>query len=110
MYFNLNSKLSTYVALNLLFRILRKLKFFAIIKQDKKAIGDCMNISYEPLWKLLKSRNMNKKDLLEKANLTTNRIANMAKNEYISLRNIEKICLALDCKVEDVVEIYKENN
>ncbi len=54
-----------------------------------------MNISYEPLWNLLKSRNMRKKDLLEKANLTTNCIANMSKNEYISLRNIEKICEAL---------------
>lgn len=62
-----------------------------------------MNISYEPLWKLLKSRNMKKKDLLEKANLTTNCIANMGKNEYISLRNIERICEALQCDIGEVV-------
>lgn len=47
-----------------------------------------MNISYEPLWNLLKSRNMKKKDLLEKVNLTTNCIANMGKNEYVSLKNM----------------------
>ncbi|MFY1027834.1 helix-turn-helix domain-containing protein [Actinobacillus seminis] len=68
-----------------------------------------MNISYEPLWNLLKSRNMKKKDLLEKANLTTNCIANMGKNACISLKNIGKICEALNCKIEDVIEIIKEN-
>lgn len=66
-----------------------------------------MNISYEPLWNLLKSRNMKKKDLLEKANLTTNCIANMGKNEYISLKNIEKICIALSCTPNDVIK-FKE--
>ncbi|WP_341433864.1 helix-turn-helix domain-containing protein, partial [Mesomycoplasma ovipneumoniae] len=50
---------------------------------------------------------MNKKDLLEKANLTTNCIANMGKNEYISLRNIEKICEALQCNVEQVISFKK---
>ncbi|WP_337904008.1 helix-turn-helix transcriptional regulator [Mesomycoplasma ovipneumoniae] len=93
--------------LNSLFRNLGKLKFFAIIKQDKKAIWDCMNISYQPLWNLLKSRNMKKKDLLEKANLTTNCIANMSKNEYISLKNIEKICKVLQCNVEQVISFKK---
>ncbi|WP_337903587.1 helix-turn-helix transcriptional regulator [Mesomycoplasma ovipneumoniae] len=44
-----------------------------------------------------------KKDLLEKANLTTNCIANMGKNKYISLRNIEKICKALQCDIGEVV-------
>lgn len=66
-----------------------------------------MNISYEPLWNLLKSRNMKKKDLLEKANLTTNCIANMGKNEYISLKNVEKICDALECNVEQVISFKK---
>ncbi|MDW2921769.1 helix-turn-helix transcriptional regulator [Mesomycoplasma ovipneumoniae] len=66
-----------------------------------------MSISYEPLWNLLKSRNMKKKDLLEKANLTTNCIANMSKNEYISLKNIKKICEALQCNVEQVISFKK---
>lgn len=63
-----------------------------------------MNISYEPLWNLLKSGNMKKKDLLEKSTLTTNCIANMGKNSCISLKNIWKICEALNYKIEDVVE------
>ncbi|MBW9212548.1 helix-turn-helix transcriptional regulator [Trueperella sp. zg.1013] len=69
-----------------------------------------MNISYEPLWNLLKSRNMKKKDLLEKASLTSNCIANMGKNEYISLKNIEKICKALKCNIGDIVEFNLGGN
>ncbi len=108
MYFSLNSKLSTYVALDLLFRILRKLKFFAIIKQDKKAIGDCMNISYEPLWNLLKSRNMKKKYLKKTSGISSNIVARMGKDEGVSLETIVKICAALDCKIEEMVEIIRD--
>ena len=28
---------------------------------------------------------------------------------YINLDSIEKICLAMDCKIEDMVEIKKNN-
>ncbi|MHA0315129.1 helix-turn-helix domain-containing protein [Mesomycoplasma ovipneumoniae] len=68
-----------------------------------------MTISYESLSNLLKSRNMKKKDLLERANLTTNCLANMPKNEYISLRNIVKICEVLNCNIEEVINLKKEN-
>lgn len=66
-----------------------------------------MKISYQPLWKLLQSKNMKKKDLRKKANLTTNCIANMGKNEYISLKNLEKICQALDCNIGEVISFEK---
>lgn len=68
-----------------------------------------MAISYKPLWHLLIEKEMNKEDLKRKANITSNIIARMGKNSYINLESIEKICLALDCKVDDVVFIYKEN-
>lgn len=62
-----------------------------------------MSLSYEPLWKELKKRKMRKQDLLEQANLTTNVIASMGKNKYISLRNLEKICRTLNCTLDNVV-------
>jgi len=30
----------------------------------------------------------------------------MGKNEYISMRNLEKICKALNCTPNDVMEFY----
>lgn len=62
-----------------------------------------MAISYNNLWKLLIDRGMTKTDLRIKAGLTTFAIAQLGKNEYVSLKVIEKICDALDCDISDVV-------
>ena len=68
-----------------------------------------MAISYKPLWHLLVEREMNKEDLKQKANITSNIVARMGKNKYVNLESIEKICKALDCKIEQVVEIIHTN-
>lgn len=68
-----------------------------------------MAISYKPLWHLLVEKEMKKDDLKKAAGITSNVIARMGKNTYINLESLEKICLALDCRVEDVVEIIKED-
>lgn len=62
-----------------------------------------MAINYNNLWKLLIDRGMTKTDLRIKAGLTTSAIAQLGKNEYVSLKVIEKICNALDCDISDVV-------
>lgn len=62
-----------------------------------------MAISYNNLWKLLIDRGITKTDLRIKAGLTTSAIAQLGKNEYVSLKVIEKICDALDCDISDVV-------
>ena len=66
-----------------------------------------MAISYKPLWHLLVEKEMDKEDLKKAANITSNIVSRMSKNAYVNLDSIEKICLALDCRIEDVVEIIK---
>ncbi|MDW2861308.1 helix-turn-helix transcriptional regulator [Mesomycoplasma ovipneumoniae] len=68
-----------------------------------------MAISYTPLWHLLLEKEMNKEDLKRESGITSNIIARISKGNYVKLESIEKICLALDSKVEDVVVIHKEN-
>ena len=51
---------------------------------------------------------MNKEDLKRAANITSNIVSRMSKNAYVNLDSIENICLAMDCKIEDVVEVIKE--
>lgn len=65
-------------------------------------------ISYDPLWKLLIDKNMTKTELREKVGFSTNTLAKLSKNESVTLSTLEKICLYLDCKIEDIVEIKKE--
>ena len=62
-------------------------------------------ISYKPLFVTLAKKCMTKSDLRIALNMVSGTIAKMAKNQYISLENIDKICLYLDCKVEDVIEV-----
>lgn len=69
-----------------------------------------MGISYKPLWHLLLEKDMNKSDLKEKAQITSNVIARMSKNTYVDLKTIEKICIALNCSPNEIFEIIKDND
>ena len=62
-----------------------------------------MPVEYSKLWKLLIDKKMNKTQLKEAAHISTNAIAKMGKNEAVSLETLEKICTALDCRIEDIV-------
>lgn len=67
-----------------------------------------MALSYKPLWHLLIEKKMNKEDLKRAANITSNIVSRMSKDTYVNLDSLEKICLALDCTLNDVVEIVKD--
>ena len=64
-----------------------------------------MAISYDKLWKLLIDKKMNKTQLKEEAQISTNVVAKLGKNESVSLESIEKICFALHCNIGDIVDI-----
>ena len=64
-----------------------------------------MEISYKPLWHTLLERGMSKEDLRIKAKLTTNAIANMGKDRNVSMATLLRICEALQCNFDAVVEI-----
>lgn len=64
-----------------------------------------MQISYKPLWHTLLEKGMSKEDLRIKAKLTTNAIANMGKDQNVSLTTLMKVCEALQCNLDSVVEL-----
>jgi len=67
-----------------------------------------MSMNYNKLWKMLIDRNMMKKDLIQMAGISTNAMAKMGKGGDVSTQVLRKICAALDCKIEDIVEIIAE--
>ena len=67
-----------------------------------------MALSFNKLWKMLIDRNMMKKDLIQMAGISTNAMAKMGKGGDVSTQVLRKICTALDCKIEDIVEIIAE--
>ena len=67
-----------------------------------------MAISYNRLWKLLIDNHMKKKDLKDKAELSTATMAKLGKNESVSLDVLVRICKVLNCEIGDVVEVVKD--
>lgn len=66
-----------------------------------------MAMNYDKLWKLLIDKKMMKKDLVAKAGISTNAMANMGKGMDVSTRVLRKICEVLDCELDDIVEIER---
>lgn len=67
-----------------------------------------MAVSYKKLWKLLIDKDMLKKELAEKADISTFTISKMSKGESVTTDTLVKICKALDCNLDDIVELVDE--
>ena len=67
-----------------------------------------MKISYSRLWKLLIDKKMNKTALKEVACISNSTLAKMGRDETVSMEVIGRICDALNCRMEDVIEIIPE--
>ena len=66
-----------------------------------------MIVSYKKLWKLLIDRYLKKKDLAEMAGISDYTITKMGKGENVTVETLGKICFALDCKLDDIMEFIK---
>ena len=63
-----------------------------------------MAVNYNRLWHLLIDKGMKKKDLRKAAGISTNTLAKLSKYDNVSTSLNAKICEALKCNVEDVME------
>lgn len=71
-----------------------------IIQEENKML----KITYNKLWKMLIDKNMNKQDLREAAGISSASIAKLGKGDNITTDILLKICEAMDCKLEDIME------
>lgn len=67
-----------------------------------------MAVSYKRLWKLLIDRDMKKGELCKLAGISNASITKMGKNGCITTDVLDKICTALRCNIEDIMEIIQE--
>ena len=68
-----------------------------------------MAISYKRLWKLLIDKDLKKKDLAEIADVSTYTISKLNRSENVNTDTITKICKALDCSFDDIMEIVDDD-
>lgn len=69
-----------------------------------------MSVSYKKLFKLMIDHDLKKKDLREMASIGNSTMTKLANNENVTMEVIAKICSALDCKMDDIVEIIPDEN
>lgn len=68
-----------------------------------------MRYNYNKLWKLLIDKKMSRTAMRKQAGISTNILAKMGKDEPISMKSLEKICISLKCELDDIVEIFDES-
>lgn len=64
-----------------------------------------MAVTYKKLFKILIDRDMKKQELAEKAQLCPATISKMAAGDNVTMEVVEKVCRALDVKVDDICEL-----
>ena len=69
-----------------------------------------MAVSYKKLWKMLIDKDMKKKDLCEKAGISTASVTKMGKGGHVTTEVLVKICAAMECTMDDIMEIVPEKN
>jgi DNA-binding Xre family transcriptional regulator len=67
-----------------------------------------MAVSYKKLWKLLIDRDMKKKDLCKKAGISSASVTKMGKGGHVTTEVLVKICKALDCGIDDIMEVVSD--
>lgn len=69
-----------------------------------------MAVCYNKLFKLLIDRKMSNARLASEAGISLNIITRLKRDQYIAMDTIEKICVALDCRVDDILEFVSIEN
>ena len=71
-----------------------------------------MQVDYKKLWiRLIEKGIKNKTDLIPLAGISTNILAKLNKDEYVSMESLAKICNALSCDIGDIctIKVTEEN-
>ena len=69
-----------------------------------------MAASYKKLWKLLIDKDLKKKDLISIAEISNYTLNKLTKGENVTTDILGRICKALDCNVEDIMEFVENDN
>ena len=67
-----------------------------------------MAVCYKKLWHILLDRDMMKRDLQKAAGLTGYAMHKLSRDEDVTTETLEKICKALDCTADEIIEFVSD--
>ena len=65
-------------------------------------------ITYDPLWKTLKEKNISQYKLLNDYNVSRGMLDNLKHNRSITMTTLNQLCEMFDCEIADVIEYKKD--
>ena len=86
-----------------------KIGLFHIFKKFCKNRRTEMSVCYNRLFKLMIDKKISNNELASKAGVSLNIITRLKCDQYIAMDTIEKICVALECSVDEILEFIPEN-
>ena len=66
-------------------------------------------IIFDRLWKTMEARGISTYTLRERCGIDSKTVRRLRANENIETKTLDKLCAALDCKLEDIAEYIKDN-
>ncbi|MBO4983563.1 MAG: helix-turn-helix transcriptional regulator [Clostridia bacterium] len=65
-------------------------------------------IVFDKLWKIMSEKGVSTYKLREECGLDSKTIRRLRANENIETKTLNKLCIALNCKIEDIMEFIPE--
>ena len=67
-----------------------------------------MTVNYNKLWKKLIDLEMSRTQMRLKAGISTKQLAKLGKNENVNTEILVKICEALGCNVDKIMDVVEQ--
>ncbi len=65
-------------------------------------------ITFDKLWKTMREKGVSTSYLREKSGIDSKTVRRLKANENIETKTLDKLCAALNCKIEDIMEYVED--
>ena len=67
-------------------------------------------ITYDRLWQTMKQQGVSQYDLYTHYNVNRSQLNRLRHNENVEINTIDRLCNILQCRVEDIMEHFPDDN
>ena len=65
-------------------------------------------ITYDPLWKTMKEKDISQYKLIKQYGFSTGQLSRLRANQHVSTHTLDRLCFILDCEISDIIQYEKE--
>lgn len=65
-------------------------------------------IVFNKLWQTMRQKDISQYKLINEYDISPSILTRLKRNESVSTNTIERLCIILDCDIDDIMELKKE--